>query len=101
MVRTVPRSSIRSGMTLGAVPPFIMPTLTTPATSGSKDRLTTVCSMPTNWLAITTGSLPCCGMPPWQPTPCTRMVKPSQAASSAPSRTATRPLPSIGLLCRP
>nr|WP_270263825.1 hypothetical protein [Kocuria marina] len=56
-----------SGMTLGASPALIMPTLTTFMWSGATLRETIVFSATVTCAATNTGSTPFCGMDAWEP----------------------------------
>src|SRR5205814_2092860 len=68
-VRTVPRSSARSGITLKAWPALICVTDTTPSSNGLRRRDTRLCSAVTRCDAISTGSIACCGAAAWPPRP--------------------------------
>ncbi len=61
----------RSGMTLGPLPAWMLPTVSTAGVVAASSRETTVCSRTTIMAAATTGSTAACGMEPCAPRPWT------------------------------
>ena len=94
--RAVPESVTVDGMTLNAVPPWMLPTVTTAESSGEISRETTDCSDSTIRAAARMGSAASCGIAPCPPRPSISIEKLSTAAISAPRLIPTRPT-GIGL----
>ena len=69
----------------------MVPHVSTPASSGSLLRDTTVCSVVTTFAATTTASTVDCGAAPWPPLPVTWISNLSLAAIMGPLRAPTRP----------
>ena len=84
--RAVPRMRTVSGMTLKVSPPWMLPIVMTPACAGSTLRATMLWRAVTMWAAITTGSLPWCGMAPCAPLPVMAISRLATAAMIGPSR---------------
>jgi hypothetical protein len=99
--RAVPRRVTVSGMTLKVWPPSMWPMVMTPASTGSRFRATTDCRAVTIWAAITTGSLPWCGMAPCAPVPAMVASRFATAAMIGPSRQMKTPSGAPGQLCMP
>ena len=70
-VRTVPSRQTVSGMVLKAVPPWMLPTVTTAASRGSTSRLTMLCRETTIVAAQSRLSTPLWGCAAWAPVPST------------------------------
>ncbi|MOA09499.1 hypothetical protein D3C78_1293320 [compost metagenome] len=85
LLRMVPVMLTVSGMMLPALPPWMVPTLTTPMPSRrSTRRLTSVCRPLTICALATIGSAPVQGIEPWVCLPVTVTRKPSALLSAAP-----------------
>ncbi len=78
-------------MMLKAVPPWMLPIVTTAESSGEISRETTDWSASTTRAAARIGSAASCGEAPWPPRPSMSMVKLSTAAISAPRLTPILP----------
>jgi hypothetical protein len=78
--RTVIWSFTWSGMMFDALPPWMLPTVTTAGSTGLFSRDTMVCRPSTMRAAITTGSIALCGNAPWPPLPYTVMSRPVELA---------------------
>ena len=78
-------------MMLWAVPPWIMPTVSTAGWNGSTFRATTCCSRVMICAAVTTGSTVWWGQAPCPPRPVTVTRSSSGAAMTGPDAKAMRP----------
>lgn len=90
-VRTLSSRTARSGMTLGPLPAWMLPTVTTAGVVAASSRETTVCSRTTTDAAITTGSTDAWGAEPCAPRPCTVTRRLSAADRKDPERVPTYP----------
>lgn len=97
--RTESFSVAVSGITLGALPAWIAPTVTTAARVGSMLRATIDCKASTILAAATIGSQPNCGIAPCVPLPVTVIVTESDDAIMQPWRSAKWPTGKPGALC--
>ena len=77
---SVPCNSTRVGMMFGAVPPWMLPMVSTAGSSGGDSRETSVCSATINSAAATTGSATWWGIAAWPPVPLSSMSKASAEA---------------------
>ena len=100
-VRSVPRSVTLSQMMLPAVPPEIMPRLSTALASGETLRETSVCRLVITCAAQTIASAPLSGYAPWLERPRIVSSTSSVEAFSVPARVSITPTGRYGCTCRP
>ena len=74
-VRMLPPMVTVSGITLAAVPAFMVPMVSTARSSMASSRAWISWRAMTMWAAAVRGSMPVLGMEPWQPLPWTVMSK--------------------------